>query len=841
MTDLISQFFNDDIQTDVSSDVDDIIGIDLGTCNSCCCIWRNNSAEIILDEYGNRTIPSVVAFTNKNTYIGCDARNQMLFDPRNAFYEFKRLMGKKVTDKTVFGDQKFLMYKICGDKSDNVNIVRRKDNEVIMLTPEELSSYILLKLKRMASDYLKRPVKRSVIAVPAYFNDSQRQATRDAATIAGLDCIRIISEPIASALAYGLNKLTKLSKNGDTHVAVYDLGGGTLDVSLLTINDGVFEVIGSAGNTHLGGVDFDNRIYDYCINTFKMSHTDFDVNTLSPESSQKLHKACENAKKVLSSTAQTTIGVTNFYNGINLIMNMTRNKFNEICNDLLILCLKPLDDILVNCEIKKEDITEIILVGGMTRVPAIRENIYKFFGKCPNSSINPDEIVAVGAAIQGYIIAHKNDPFSESVTLLDTTPLSLGVETIGGVMNVMIPRGTLIPTSEKKIFSNDTPNETTISVKVYEGERKLTRDNFCVGEFELSGLTTAPRGYHKIEVTFTIDVDGLITVTAIDLRGNNTNTLRINGNRGRLSNDAIEKMVEAAKMFEVNDKINKKKKKLHYELTELCDNINKNLDFRETHLPDGEREVIRADVLKILEMLKRPYEEIDETVYDDEAKRLKRNYCVLITKIDDDNHDYKNYTAQTVEAGTSVFQNDDDDEKTYVKIVATELGYDDTIDTDKLNELKQLRDTLIETCHTVLEIADSPSIILNDSCRANLKDLAEDILVWVHVQQKISMEDYKEKLDELTDQCNKYVDIPDQTSLQCSKNELLTLCSSLKSSINSNLLALDDKSMGILDDKIDDVLGWVDNNTDASPEQYQEKIDLLNEMCNGIYNSLIKN
>lgn len=840
MTDLINQYFDEELPKKVDIEIEPIIGIDLGTCNSCCSVWRNGSAEVISDEFGNRTIPSVISFTNKSVNIGCEARNQMLINPKNAFYEIKRLIGKKMSDKTVIGDQKFLTYKIRGDEQDNVKIIYEKDGIEKLLTPEELSAYILMKLKKMASDYMKVPIKKAVIAVPAYFNDAQRQATRDAATIAGLECVRILSEPISSALAYGLSKLTKIAKNGDTHVVVYDLGGGTLDVSLLTINDGIFEVVGSAGNTHLGGVDYDNRIYDYCVNNFRSTHEDFDVARLTPEASQKLHKACENAKKVLSTTAQTTIGVTNFYEGKNFIMNISRQKFIDICNDLMVMCLKPLDDILNRCEIKKSDITEIILVGGMTRVPTIRENIYRFFGKCPNSSINPDEIVAVGAAIQGYILAHKDDPFSESVTLLDTTPLSLGVETIGGIMNVMIPRGSLIPISEKKIFSNDTPGETTVIIKVCEGERKLTRDNFCVGEFELSGLAAAPRGYHKIEVTFTIDVDGMITVTAEDLRKNTSNTIRINGNRGRLSTTDIDKMVENAKLFEANDKIIKKKKRMYYELNELCENIIKNLDFRESHLPEIDKKVIRDDVAVVLEHLKKnTFEDIEDEFYDTEIKRFKRNYCVLITKTEDEGNEYK-YTAQVSEVGTSVFQNEEDEDKTYVKIAALELGYDETIDTDKLNELRQVRDTLINMCHTVLEIVDSPSISLDDSARQELKDNVEDTIVWVHVQQKISYDEYTEKLNSLTEQCNAYVKQPD-AQIDCSSvDELRTLCESLKSSLSSNLLALDEKSTDVLDMKIDEIIKWMEDNNDATPEQYQEKIDELNTECNAIYDTLIK-
>jgi heat shock 70kDa protein 1/2/6/8 len=837
MTDLINKYFEETLETEEKINIEYVIGIDLGTCNSCCSIWRNNAAEVIPDEYGNRTIPSVVSFTNKTVYIGVEARNQLLLAPKNAYYEIKRLIGKKMNDKTVLGDKKFLTYELRADKNDNVAIVYEKDGNEKLLSPEELSSYILMKLKKMASDYLKSPVSKAVISVPAYFNDAQRQATRDAATIAGLECIRIISEPVASALAYGLNKLTKISREGDTYVVVYDLGGGTLDVSLLTINDGIFEVIGSAGNTHLGGVDFDNRIFEYCINVFKTNHINFDETIITAEASQKLRKACENAKKVLSSTAQTTIGVINFFNGENLIVNLTRTKFNDICNDLRMLCLQPLSDILLNCEIKKEAINEIILVGGMTRVPSIREDIQRFFNKCPNSSINPDEIVSVGAAIQGHILVHKNDPFSDSITLLDTTALSLGIETIGGVMSIMIPRGTIIPCYEKKTFTNDTSNETSVMIKVYEGERKLTRDNFYVGEFELSGLSSAPRGYHKIEVTFSVDMDGMIIVSAEDLRRNNVNTIRINGNRGRLSTDEIDKLVENAKNFEENDKLIKKKKRMHHELSGLCENIIKNLDFRETKLPEQEMKDIKDDVNQILELLKNKYDEIDDEIYTREIKRLKANYCILITQIDDENINKKICYEQTKTNGTSVFQNEDDEEKTYVKIVANEFGYDENVNEDILNELRRTRDLLIETCHNTLEILGHMDVFLHETIKNEIKDYIEDVLIWIHVQQKISLNEYQQKMNELTEMCNRYIEyLPEEKN---SRNELITLCTSLQNCLSSNMIAIDEDNMHNLDTKLNEILQWIDTTQNATDDEYNTKIDEINEMCNSITSSLV--
>jgi molecular chaperone DnaK (HSP70) len=834
MSDFINNFFEGN-EIKENDNYEYIIGIDLGTCNSCCSVWRNNMSEIIPDEYGNRTIPSVVSFTNKNTYIGIDAKNQLLLSPKNAFYEIKRLIGKKINDKTVISEKKFLTYKICGDEKDNVSVIYEKNGIEKLISPEEISSYILMKIKKMASEYLKTDIKKAVISVPAYFNDAQRQATRDAAIIAGLNCMRIISEPIASALAYGLNKLTKISKDKEVNVIVYDLGGGTLDISLLTVCDGIFEVIGSAGNTHLGGVDFDNRIYDYCLNIFKTNHENFDETTITAEASQKLHKACETAKKMLSTTAQTTIGVSNFYNGENLLINLTRARFNEICNDLRLLCLQPLYDILLNSNIEKENITEIILVGGMTRVPAIREDIQRFFNKCPNSSVNPDEIVAIGAAIQGHILLHKNDPFSESITLLDTTPLSLGIETLGGIMNIMIPRGTIIPCSEKKIFTNDTSNETSVLIKVYEGERKLTKDNFYVGEFELSGLALAPRGYHKIEVTFSIDMDGIIIVSAEDIRRNNINTIRINGNCGRLTQEEIEKLVENAKNYEANDKINKKKMKMHHELSGLCENILNNINFRESTLSIEEISIIQKDINNILEILKHKYDDIEEIFYVNEIKRLMKNYFVLISQLDDEQN--KNMKEQTETYGTSVYQNEDDEEKKYVKIIANEFGYDENINEDTINELKNIRDTLTEYCHNTLEILNNMDIFLDEKIKNEIKEFVEDILIWIHVQQKITIEEYKQKMNELTEMCNKYVECSSEN--KNIRDELITICNSLQNCLMANIIAIDDKNMKILNDKVNEIMLWIEITHDIENEEYNKKIDEINELCNNIYTSLI--
>lgn len=832
----IDDFFKD---VEIIEEKEDyIVGIDFGTCNSCVGIWRSNTFEVIPDENGNRTIPSVVAFTNKHIYVGSEAKNQILFNSKNTVYEVKRLLGKKMDDVTVISDKQFITYELCGDEKNNVNIMCIRGGQPVMITPEVIASYILTKLKMMASNYLKTDIKRAVITVPAYFNDAQRQATRDAATIAGLQCVRILNEPISSALAYGL---VKLSKHKNTNVIVYDLGGGTLDIALLTICDGIFEVTQTAGNTHLGGVDFDNRLVNYCISVFKHFHQEFDENSLGSDVKQKLYKSCENAKKILSTSLNATIGVSKFYDDVDLVINMTRDKFNDICGDLLIFCLKPLDDLLESCQMKKDEIDEIILVGGMTRVVAIRENIYKFFGKTPNGSINPDEIVANGAAIQGYMLMHHcENPFSESITLLDTIPLSLGVETIGGVMSVVIPRNSPVPISEKKLYSNDTSNETSIIIKIFEGERSMTRDNFFVGEFELTGLKQAPVGFHKIEVTFNVDINGMITVSAEDLRQHNKTSICVTSRSDRLSQEEIHKMLIEAQEFEQYDKIRQMKKKLHYELTELCDNIIKNLEFKDSSMENDEKKVIITEVDEIRKLLVQKFEDIDVHDYEEKIKMLMIKYTILVLKVNttDGTESLNPRGMADTEHGTSVYQNEDDIDNIHVQLIANELGCNEN-DSTYVNELKQLRDSLVMMCNDTLAILTGPCSVSDKDSSMLLKDYVEDLLVWIHVQDKITIEECREKIKELTDMCNNCVseNIIDVEHMD-PQNELKLLCSSLKNSIVSDSLGLNEVIIDKISECIRNTEEWMKN--DHTLQEYIDKIEIVNEQCNMLYDDLFK-
>ena len=487
---------------------DIIVGIDLGTSNSCICYWNNSSLVMIPDEKGNKTIPSYVGFTNISRYVGNDAKNQSVLNTSNVYYETKRLIGRKFSDPDVQREKGLLAYKIYGDENDNIKLESTLStlDENKVFTPEEIASNVLTKLKHMANDYLKTKITKAVITVPARFNDKQRQATIDAAKIAGLDCVRIIHEPTAAAMAYGLGS-RKLKKDEYINIIVYDFGGGTLDVSLVEIsanssNENIFTVLGSAGNTNLGGSDFDNRLQKYSIEMFKRKNKLKKIEDLSALSLQRLKQSCENAKKTLSTKNKAYVTVKEFYLSIDLLIPITREDFEIICGDLLLLSLKPIEDVLELQELTTDDIDEIIMVGGMTRMPMIMKRLEQKFKIKPNNSLNPDEAIAAGAAIQAYILNNNSNPFSESMRLLDICPLSMGVETIGGIMDILIPHGTIIPITVEKMYTTYEDYAESVLIKIYEGERQITRDNFFVGEFELKNIPKEPRGIPEIKVNF---------------------------------------------------------------------------------------------------------------------------------------------------------------------------------------------------------------------------------------------------------------------------------------------------------------------------------------------------
>ena len=990
-----------------------IIGIDLGTTNTCASIWRNNNLEIIPDEYGNRTIPSFVAFTHKSRYIGNDAKNQKELNPKNVFYEVKRLIGRKITDNSVIQDAEFLTYNIGTDDNNNILLSSELGKQY---TPEEISAMILTKVKLMACEYLKEDVVKAIITVPAYFNDSQRQATKDAAAIAGLECIRIINEPTSAALAYGLlnrsinkklvnsqgnntttttnsegnssistvnlegnnsistvnlegnNSITTTNSEGNSsistvnlegnntttttpsegnssistvnsegnssttttnsegnntttttnsegnssistvnsegngsistinsegngtttttnsegngtttttnsegngsistinsegnssiNVVVYDLGGGTLDVSILNINNGIFEVLSSVGNTHLGGVDFDNRLVGYCISQFKRQHGIEKMNDLNVLSLQKLRRACENTKIILSTSVKSTIAVKNFYSEKDLILSLTRDKYINICKDLLILCIKPVEDALRSSNLERNDIDEIILVGGMTRMPSIRDNIKNFFsGKEPNCTVNPDEVVAAGAAIQGYILSNKDDPFSEKITLLDIIPLSLGVETIGGIMNVLISRNSVIPISKKKLYTTDADYCDSVIVKIFEGERKMTKDNFFVGEFELGDIDPSPRGIPQIEVKFNIDVNGIITVSAENKDKQNKKSITITGNKGRLKPEEIKKLVEESKFYELKDKIEKQKRQSYYEIDDLCSNIIININKSEYKLSELDKKMISEDINEVILWLKeKKYYDRENKEYISVIDKLKKRYGTLILKgnIQDENVK-SNLINNDRSNSTTVYGNEDDEDESrelFEQIENEEMGFNKLNENEKL-EIKQLRSNLIELCNNIHEIITSDGLNLDDEHKKELRDYIDDILLWVHIHQNPNKNDYKYKIDEINDSCNKMIDEYNNNNkhifeknaivknINSKKDELEQLCITIKSSIECNIFSLEEEHIKNLDEKVSSTLEWIIESNNNNDAEYIARLEEINLLCDKLYHSMI--